>query len=313
MIGFVAGGPEASWAFALTHPTAQTTIVTLGFIAKEPWMAGCINRLWIAAAAMGLLGLGCNKPAADRPAPVAAIPAAPSSSESGNAPTAKALPFSEAVTETSPDDQLPPPDQTMNGLSTGKIRVAVQKAWDGISFTTPSGKPLIYTATLSTEYGDVVIALRPDIAPNHVRNFVALARAGFYDGLVFEQVIQQEGNEPGTQLELVEAGCPMGTGEPGIGHLGYWLRSELNETVKHEPGAVGACLNGVEDSAGCRFFICLSTTPTMDGNFTLFGKVTTGLDVVRTIAKQPRVAGSPRPEKPVVIRKITIQTRESDS
>ena len=65
-----------------------------------------------------------------------------------------------------------------------------------------------------------------------------------------------------------------------------------------------------EDTAGCRFYVTLSSAPAMDGNFTVFGKVTTGLDVVRTIAKQPRTDGSPRPDRPTVIRKVTIQTLE---
>src|SRR2546429_93779 len=130
--------------------------------------------------------------------------------------TAKAVAFSEAVTEDSPEEQLPPPDQTLNGLGTGKVRIAVQKAWDQIVFKTPAGKKLAYTAVVDTQYGTVKIALRPDVAPNHVRNFVALARASFYDGLVFERVIQQQGDGPESTLELVEAGCPLGTGEPGI-------------------------------------------------------------------------------------------------
>jgi peptidyl-prolyl cis-trans isomerase B (cyclophilin B) len=257
--------------------------------------------------------VGCNSKQGDHPAPTISIPAETPSAPAAaaNQPPAppKPLPFKEAVSEDSPDDQLPPPDQTLNGLSTGVVRLQVQKAWDQIAFKSPGGKKLEYTAVLTTDFGPVTITFRPDLAPNHVRNFVALARAGFYDGLAFERVIEQEGDGPDAKLELVEAGCPLGTGEPGIGHLGYWLYSEASAT-KHEPGTVGACLNGDEDSAGCRFYVTLSSAPAMDGNFTVFGKVTTGLDVIRTIAKQPRSAGSPRPEKPVTIRKVTIQTRE---
>src|SRR5262249_12172122 len=167
--------------------------------------------------------------------------------------TAKAASFSDAITEDCPEEQQPPPDRTLNGLSTGKLRVEVQRQWERIAFTTPAGKKLAYSATLDTEVGAVTLALLPEIAPNHVRNFIALARAGYYDGLVFEQVIQQEGEGgPEAKLELVEAGCPLGTGEPGIGHLGYWLKPEFNESVKHEAGTVGACLSGGEDTAACR-------------------------------------------------------------
>src|SRR4051794_31413548 len=257
--------------------------------------------------------LGCGGKPAEHPAPTVAIPAQAGGDEpNSDAPLAPpAGSFAAAVSEDSPEEQLPPPDQTANGLSTGKVRLEVQKLWDQIAFTTPGGKKLAYTAVVDTEFGTLKIALRPDVAPNHVRNFVALARAGFYDGLVFERVIEQQGDGPESRLELVEAGCPLGTGEPGVGHLGYWLNPEYSE-VKHESGTVGACLNGAEDTAGCRFYVTLSSAPAMDGNFTVFGKVTTGLDVVRTIAKQPRPEGSPRPDRPPVIRKVTIQTREVD-
>jgi cyclophilin family peptidyl-prolyl cis-trans isomerase len=279
--------------------------------------------MFIRRARWGIVGLvvavaplGCGGSAGGHAAPAVAIPGpagdtAPADAPAGPPPAPKAVAFTEAVSEDSPEEQLPPPDQTLNGYSTGKVRMAVQKAWHTIAFTTPAGKKLAYTAVVDTEFGTVKIALRPDVAPNHVRNFVALARAGFYDGLVFERVIEQEGDGPESKLELVEGGCPLGTGEPGIGHLGYWLYPEFSDT-KHEAGTVGACLNGAEDTAGCRFYVTLSSAPAMDGNFTVFGKVTTGLDVVRTIAKQPRTEGSPRPDRPAMIRKVTIQTREVD-
>jgi peptidyl-prolyl cis-trans isomerase B (cyclophilin B) len=260
------------------------------------------------------VALGCNSKATDHPSPTVSITTAdalPAQTGTEQKPAApKPLPFSEAVSEDSPEDQLPPPDQTMNGLSTGVVRVQVQKEWDRIAFSSPAGKRIDYTAVLDTDFGPLTIALRPDVAPNHVRNFVALAKAGFYDGLVFERVVVQEGDGPDSKLELIEGGCPLGTGEPGIGHLGYWLYPEITDQIKHEPGTVGACLNGGEDTAGCRLYVTLSNAPAMDGNFTVFGKVTTGLDVVRTIAKQPRPQGATRPEKPATIRKVTIQARE---
>jgi peptidyl-prolyl cis-trans isomerase B (cyclophilin B) len=267
-----------------------------------------IARWGIAGLVVGVGVVGCAGEPSDKPSPTASVPSADAGT-SGD--SAKVASFSDAITEDSPDDQQPPPDRTLNGLSTGKLRVEVQRQWERIAFAAPSGKKLAYSATLDTECGPVALALLPEVAPNHVRNFVALARAGYYNGLVFEQVIQQEGEGgPEAKLELVEAGCPLGTGEPGIGHLGYWLKPEFNESVKHEEGTVGACLSGGEDTAACRFYITLSKAPVMDGNFTVYGKVTHGLDVIRTIAKQPRPDGSPRPTRPVVIRKVTIQTRE---
>jgi peptidyl-prolyl cis-trans isomerase B (cyclophilin B) len=271
--------------------------------------------LSIVGLVLGALALGCGK-SGDHSSPTVSIPG-PSADAIDNPADAtptppKPLPFAEAVSENSPDEQLPPPDQTFNGLSTGVVRYQVQNLWDRIVFTSAVGKKVAYTAVLDTEFGPITIDLRPDIAPNHVRNFVALARAGYYDGLLFERVVEQEGDAPESKLELIEGGCPLGTGEPGIGHLGYWLHPEISNQVKHEPGTVGACLTGDDDTAGCRFYVTLSNAPALDGNFTVFGKVTTGLDVIRTIAKQPRPEGSARPDKPTVIRKVTIQTREVD-
>jgi peptidyl-prolyl cis-trans isomerase B (cyclophilin B) len=279
-------------------------------------MAICRARWSIVGVLLAAAALGCGGNAGDHPVPTVAIsgPAADAATAPADAAPGppKPLPFAEAVSENSPDEQLPPPDETFNHLSTGVVRFQVQKLWDRIAFSSPGGKKLAYTALLDTEFGPITIAFRPDIAPNHVRNFVALAKAGFYDGLLFERVIEQQGDGPESKLELIEGGCPLGTGEPGIGHLGYWLYPEIGNTVKHEPGTVGACLNGDEDTAGCRFYVTLSSAPAMDGSFTVFGKVTTGMDVIRTIAKQPRPEGSPRPDKPTVIRKVTIQTREVD-
>jgi peptidyl-prolyl cis-trans isomerase B (cyclophilin B) len=276
---------------------------------------GALRKRWGIAGLVILAGIvGCGGKVGDKSAPTASVPAPDATTATPAGTTsAKAVSFSEATIEECPEDQLPPPDRTLNGLSTGKLRVEVQKLWDEIRFSTPSGKKVSYTATLETEHGPVTMLLLPEIAPNHVRNFVVLARAKYYDGLLFEQVIQQEGEGgPEAKLELVEGGCPLGTGDPGIGHLGYWLKPEFNAEVKHEEGTVGACLSGDPDTAGCRFYITLSKAPVMDGNFTIFAKVTQGLDAIRTIARLPRREGSLRPNQPAVIRSVTIQTREVD-
>ena len=220
-------------------------------------------RWSIVGIVLSAAALGCGGKPGDHPVPTVAIPnpavdAGAAAGEAAPAPP-KPLPFAEAVSENSPEDQLPPPDETLNRLSTGVVRFQVQKLWDRIAFTNAAGKKLAYSAILDTEFGPITIAFRSDIAPNHVRNFVALAQAGFYDGLLFERVIEQQGDGPDSKLELIEGGCPAGTGEPGIGHLGYWVYPEISDTVKHEPGTVGACQNGDEYTAGCRFYITLSS------------------------------------------------------
>jgi cyclophilin family peptidyl-prolyl cis-trans isomerase len=191
----------------------------------------------------------------------------------------------------------------------------VVKLWDTIRFTSAQGKTLVYTAILDTELGPLQIALRPDLAPNHVRNFVALARAGYYDGLVFERTIRAKpDDQPDMEVDVLEGGCPLGTGDEGCGSIGYWLKPEFSKEP-HDVGTVGACHGAEPDSAACKFYIALTKAPLLDGNFTVFGKVTDGLDVARRIFSQP-VRNDPefpegdRPEKPVVIRKVTIQVSE---
>ena len=89
--------------------------------------------------------------------------------------------------------------------------------------------------------------------------------------------------------------------------------------VSHEAGTLGACHNVEADTAACRFYITLCDAPFLDGNFTVFGKVTQGLDVARRISKQPLILddqdaeGSHRPEKPITIKKVTIQTSEAEA
>ncbi len=277
-----------------------------------------LSRMWqilaVSATATAFAVVGCGKKdtpnvgAENRGTPALSVP-------NGNAaPDASpklAQPFAEAVSEDSPGNQQPPAEMTIAGQSTAKHRIEVQKLWDTIKFTTPAGKPIVHVAHFDTEFGKIQVQLLHEIAPNHVRNFVALAKSGFYNGLVFEHIIQGQGDEtPESVLELVEGGCPLGTGEPGVGHLGYWLKPEFNDAIKHEPGIFGAYHDDNPESAGCRFYIALTNASAMDGNFTAYGKVVAGLDVVRTISKQPRIDGSVQPVKPAVIRSVTIETQE---
>jgi cyclophilin family peptidyl-prolyl cis-trans isomerase len=154
------------------------------------------------------------------------------------------------------------------------------------------------------------------VAPNHVRNFIVLARIGYYDGLVFERIYHDQSDVvPGEKVELIEGGCPLGTGEPGLGSIGYWLKSEFSSDLHHDEGTVGACRDETDDTAACRFYITLSRAPVLDGQRTIFAKVTRGIDVVRRISTQSasNTAEYPdgmRPEHPIVIRKVTIVAKE---
>ena len=121
-------------------------------------------------------------------------------------------------------------------------------------------------------------------------------------------------SEPEVEVEVLEGGCPLGTGDSGVGSLGYWLKPEFSKD-EHDVGTVGACHGEEPDTAACRFYITLSKAPFLDGNFTIFGKVTQGLDVARRIfwlpvRNDPEYPEGDRPVKPVVIRKVTIRTSE---
>jgi peptidylprolyl isomerase len=223
--------------------------------------------------------------------------------------------FAEATRAEPPVDGQRPPDLTLTGKSVGKLYTEVVRLWDTIRFTSKDGKPICYTAVLDTELGPIEIALRPDLAPNQVRNFVALARAGYYDGLVFERTVHAKSEEqPEVEVAVLEGGCPLGTGDLGVGSIGYWLKPEFSKEA-HVEGTVSACHGEEPDTAACRFYITLNKAPFLDGNFTVFGKVSQGLDVARKIfwlpvRNDPEYPEGDRPEKPVVIRKVTIRSSE---
>jgi peptidyl-prolyl cis-trans isomerase B (cyclophilin B) len=204
------------------------------------------------------------------------------------------------------------PEMTRTGKSVGKLYEAVVIEWAKVPFVTPQGKRLAYTATIATDLGGIKIELWPEVAPNHVRNFIALARAGYYDNLEFDRAVKRElEDKKGQFFEYLEAGCPMCSGEVNYGSIGYWLKPELSD-VKHEEGCVGAWHAEELESAACKFYITLSKAEWMDGSFTLFGKITQGLDVARAIQQKPVIDDGirDRPIQPVVIRSVTIECRE---
>jgi cyclophilin family peptidyl-prolyl cis-trans isomerase len=222
--------------------------------------------------------------------------------------------FAQAVTIEIGEDQQVPPDRTTAGKPTGPLREAVEKLWPNIALTYNNGKLAddARTVTLETAEGNIEITLRPDLAPNHVRNFLALVKLGYYDGLRFDRIVRQEGELPDmkkVQVELLKAGCPAGTGDPGVGHLGYHLKPEFSEE-KHEEGTVGMWHDLDPNTAGVRFYIALAPSPVLDGNFTIFGKVTKGMDVVKKISlgkllPPDQDPSRELPQQPVVIKKAT--------
>jgi peptidylprolyl isomerase len=269
-------------------------------------------ELILLAALVGCSGRGVEVPVADPgPAPAETAPGENARYDQ---------PFDKAATDEAGADQLPPAEQTTTGKSTAALRHAVEQAWPAIRLTDAAGKPLGWVVTLDTDAGGIEIALRPDLAPNHVRNFLALTSVGYYDGLRFDRLVHQEAETPDgrrSQIRLVRFGCPVGTGDPGIGHLGYRLRSEFSD-VRHEAGTVGFARDADTGSAGVRLYITLAPAPALDGNYTVIGQVIAGLEVVERIAAGkvlPPDADPTRelPERPVVIRKATAKTIASGS
>ena len=223
--------------------------------------------------------------------------------------------FAQATSDDIGDEQQLPPDVTVAGKATAPIRETVEKLWPNIALLDSAGKPISVVVSLETEEGPIEIALRPALAPNHVRSFIALVRAGYYDGLRFDRVVHQEAVQAdGTKLriDLVKAGCPAGTGDPGVGHIGYHLKPEISD-VKHEEGTVGFSRDADANTGGVRFYITLGSAPALDGHYTVVGRVTNGMEVVKKIAAGKLLAPEidptrELPERPVVIRKATATT-----
>jgi peptidylprolyl isomerase len=228
-------------------------------------------------------------------------------------------PFSEATRggEDPPGETQVAPEQTITGKSVGKLYTDIVRTWDSVRYVNAQGRRIDYTARIETDLGTFTIALRPDIAPSHVRNFIVLARLGYYDGLSFEKIHDEAAEDKtGTALKSIEAGCPLGRGDFATGHLGYWLRPEFpgaEAKVVHEEGTVGACHGPEADTACCRFYITLAPASFLDGNYTVFGKIIEGIEVARAIYARPTIVeeldgeGVRRPKEPVIIRKVTIQ------
>jgi peptidyl-prolyl cis-trans isomerase B (cyclophilin B) len=149
-----------------------------------------------------------------------------------------------------------------------------------------------YTATIETSLGMIEVEFYPKDAPGHVNSFLFLSRDGFYDGAIFHRVI------PGF---MIQGGDPTGT---GTGGPGYRLKAEFNDR-KHVRGVLSAARTSDPNSAGCQFFLMHADSPHLDRQYSVFGKVTKGLDVADKIAGLPR-DGSDRPHNPPKITKITV-------
>ena len=129
------------------------------------------------------------------------------------------------------------------------------------------------TLIMTLETGPVTIRLRPDLAPGHVQRITELAREGFYDGLMFHRVIRGF---------MAQGGDPTGTGTGGSDLPN--IKAEFTDT-HFVRGTVGAARAADPDSANSQFFICFAPAPSLDGKYTVFGEVVSGMEVVDKIKK----------------------------
>jgi peptidyl-prolyl cis-trans isomerase B (cyclophilin B) len=151
-----------------------------------------------------------------------------------------------------------------------------------------------YAVELQTNKGPIRLTLFPDLAPGHVKNFVALAQVGFYNGVTFHRIIKGF---------MIQGGCPEGTGSGGPG---YQIKAEFNKTP-HEAGVLSMARTNDPNSAGSQFFVCLGRHTHLDGQYTAFGK-TADDESLATVKAIGTVATGPgdKPREAVVIQKVTV-------
>ena len=165
-------------------------------------------------------------------------------------------------------------------------------------------------AVIKTSEGDMVVQFWTDAAPNTVENFKKLARQGFYDGTIFHRIVKQfmiQGGDPNSKDPAKEKS--YGEGGPG-----YNIKAEFNDH-SHDRGVISMARGPDPDSAGSQFFICLAQVHRLDHQYTTFGKLIKGQDVLEKIGDTPvtrNSMGEPsKPTKRVVIESIKIVPADS--
>lgn len=159
-----------------------------------------------------------------------------------------------------------------------------------------------YTAVLETSMGEIVVSLSPDLAPNHVRNFLRLAQAGVYEGMTFHRVVKgfviQTGHLPTRDEPLNER--QQGYVRP--------LQAEFSDTV-HDLGILSMARTSDPNSATSSFFIVTAPAPSLDGQYSVFGRVERGIEVVQQIEGVTVALDGETPVEPVVLRRVRVEKR----
>lgn len=149
-------------------------------------------------------------------------------------------------------------------------------------------KPIV---TVETSKGSIVLELWPDKAPNHVANFVTLARRGFFSGLTWHRVIANF---------MVQTGCPNGD---GMGNPGYTIPAEIND-VDFKKGILGMARGPSMDSAGSQFFVMVADRPALNKKYTAFGRVLEGQEIADQISRVPTHKDPPQKDRPITPIKL---------
>ncbi|MEN9600975.1 MAG: hypothetical protein RIS56_581 [Verrucomicrobiota bacterium] len=168
---------------------------------------------------------------------------------------------------------------------------------------TPVSNTTNEVAVIKTVAGDMVIEFWPDVAPKTVENFKTLAKKGFYDGTAFHRIIKGfmvQGGDPLTKDDTKQN--RWGTGDPG-----YKIKAEFNER-SHKRGVISMARSQDPDSAGSQFFICHGDPSFLDRQYTAFGKLIQGDDVLEKLATT-KVGSQDRPDKRQGVESIQIVDR----
>ena len=163
-------------------------------------------------------------------------------------------------------------------------------------------------AVIKTAAGEMVVEFWPEVAPKTVENFKALAKKGFYDGTAFHRIVKGfmiQGGDPKTKDASLAN--EWGTGDPG-----YKIKAEFNDR-KHVRGVLSMARSRNPDSAGSQFFICLDAAPNLDGQYTAFGKVIKGEDILVKLGDTPVGPSAngevSKPHERVGVESIKIQPK----
>ena len=153
------------------------------------------------------------------------------------------------------------------------------------------------TVTIETNHGTIRAQMFVDHAPKTAGNFIELAKKGYYDGVIFHRVINGF---------MIQGGDPTGTGRGGPG---YQIDDEFGPGLTHGGPGFLSMANAGPDTGGSQFFITLAATPWLDGKHAIFGKVTSGMEVVQAIGSVATGRGD-RPVQDVVMEKVTVEGEE---